>query len=128
MASPTKAGWSPVAETLQAPLKPEPAAATQSDQTGGVLACGGRAAAAGSRTRARIAQNVAEQAAHRVGTLAILTAVTVVGMAILQNVLQPDMAAAQQTPLYRLSALFLVLAAAGVAALQRAGLLSPQQL
>ena len=38
------------------------------------------------------------------------------------------MAAAQQTPLFRLSALFLVLAAAGLAALQRSGLVRPQDL
>ena len=38
------------------------------------------------------------------------------------------MAAAQRTPIYRLSALFLVLAGTGLAALQRAGLVTPQDL
>ena len=71
---------------------------------------------------------MAEQGARRIGFLAILTAVTVVGAAILQQALQPEMAAAQQNPLFRLSALFLVLAGVGLAALQRAELVSPQDL
>ena len=52
--------------------------------------------------------------ARRIGTLAILTAVTVVGASILQHALSPEIAAAQQTPLFRLSALFLVLAGVGI--------------
>lgn len=87
-----------------------------------------RSAANGSQTRVRIAGDVAEQGARRIGTLAILTAVTVVGATVLQQALQPEMAAAQQSPMYRLSALFLVLAGAGLAALQRAELVSPQDL
>src|SRR5881398_2051199 len=42
-----------------------------------------------------------------IGTLAILTAVTVVGASILQHGLSPDTAVAQHSPLFRLSALFL---------------------
>jgi serine/threonine-protein kinase len=60
--------------------------------------------------------------------MAILTAVTVVGAAVLQQALQPEIAAAQRTPVFRLSALFLVLAGAALAALQRAGLVTPQDL
>jgi serine/threonine-protein kinase len=60
--------------------------------------------------------------------MAILTAVTVLGAALLQQALQPEMAAAQQSPIFRLSALFLVLAGAGLAALQRAELVMPQDL
>jgi len=104
-----------------APCPPGPA--------GGVLRCGGRrSVATGSDTRARIADDVAQQGARRIGTLAILTAVTVVGVAVIEHALQHEMAAAQQSPLYRLSALFLVLAAAGLTALQRAELVSAQDL
>jgi serine/threonine-protein kinase len=96
---------------------------------GGVLRCQvGHAGSVGSRTQARVADDVAEQAAHRLGTMAILTAVSVVGIAVLQHGLQPEMAAAQQTPLYRLSALFLVLAAVGLAVLERSNALAPQSL
>ena len=84
--------------------------------------------AGGSQTHVRIAEHVAEQGAQRIGTMAILTAVTVVATSILQHALQPELVAAEQAPLYRLSALFLVLAAVGVAALQRAQLVSPQDL
>ena len=70
----------------------------------------------------------ADKASRRIGTLAILTAVTVVGASFLHHALSPDIAAAQQTPLFRLSALFLVLAGAGLAALQRSGLLTSQDL
>src|SRR5690242_19954388 len=62
----------------------------------------------GSKTRARIAGGIADEASGRIGTLAILTAVTVVGASILHHTLSPEIAAAQQTPLFRLSALFLV--------------------
>ena len=82
----------------------------------------------GTQTQARIANRVADGASRRIGTLAILTAVTVVGASLLQHALSPDMAAAQQTSLFRLSALFLVLAGAGLAALQRSGMLSSQDL
>ena len=80
------------------------------------------------RTHARIADAVAKQGAQRIGILALITAVTVVGVAILQQALQPETAAAQQSPLFRLSALFLVLAGIGLAVLQRSELLSAQDL
>lgn len=82
----------------------------------------------GPQTRARVAGEIADQESRRIGTLAILTAVTVVGASVLHHALSPDIAAAQQTPLFRLSALFLVLAGIGLAALQRSGLLSSQDL
>ena len=89
---------------------------------------GGNTAIAGTRTRARIAGAIADEASRRIGTLAILTAVTVVGASILHHALSPEVAAAQQTPLFRLSALSLVLAAVGLAALQRSSLLTSQDL
>src|SRR6185295_432559 len=58
-----------------------------------------RSGAAGSRTRARIADDVAQQGAGRIGTIATLTAVTVAGAVILEHPLQPEMAAAQQNPI-----------------------------
>ena len=63
-------------------------------------------------------------------TLVILTAFSApwVGITIAQHMLQPELAEAQRSPLFRLSALFLVLASAGLAALQRTKLLSPQTL
>jgi eukaryotic-like serine/threonine-protein kinase len=85
-------------------------------------------AGAGTKTRARIASGIADEASGRIGTLAMLTAVTVVGASILHHTLSPEIAAAQQTPLFRLSALFLVLAAAGLAALQRSAILTSQDL
>jgi len=108
-----------VTDALTAPVGP----------SGGVLHCGGyRSIASGSQTEVRIADHVAHAAARRIGTVAILTAATVVGAAILQHALQPEMATAQQTLVFRLSALFLVLAGAGLAVLQRAGLVTPQDL
>ncbi len=114
----------------------EPATQTTSSGTpasrkpaGGVLRCGGyRPTRSGSQTDARIADDVAQAAARRIGTVAILTAVTVVAAAMIQQALQPEMAVAQHTPVFRLSALFLVLAAAGLAGLQRAELVTPQDL
>ena len=87
-----------------------------------------RSGAGGSQTRGRLADDVAQQGARRIGTIAILTAVTVAGAVILEHALQPEMAAAQQNPLFRLSALFLVLAGASLAVLQRAELVSAQDL
>ena len=55
-------------------------------------------------------------------------AVTVAGLSLLQHLLQPEMAVAQQTPLFRLSALFLVLASVGLAALQRSDFVSAEVL
>lgn len=73
----------------------------------------------GSHTQARIAARAVEQSTHRLGTVAILTALTVIGLTLLQLLLQPRLAAAQQTPLFRLSALFLVLASVCLFALER---------
>jgi serine/threonine-protein kinase len=114
-----------LAETAALAAASDPAKAVE-----GALRCSPHrsAVAGGSKTKARISRSVAEQATRRIGTLAILTAVTVVGVAILQSALQPEMAAAHQTPLYRLSGLFLVLAAIGLAALERTGAVGPQEL
>src|SRR4051812_3642249 len=75
----------------------------------------------------RLENDVAWEGARRIGILAILTAVTVLGIALLQSLLQPELAA-HRTPLFRLSALFLVLSSAGLAALQRSNVCSPQRL
>ena len=113
----------------------QPTAVTESSasvpiQPGGAVLrrMGHKSAGPGTQTRARIARGIADEASGRIGTLAILTAVTIVGASILHHALSPDVAAAQQTPLFRLSALFLVLAGAGLAALQRSGLLTSQDL
>jgi hypothetical protein len=96
---------------------------------GAVLRRKGQSSAGpGTQTQARIAGGIANEASRRIGTLAILTAVTVVGASILHHALSPDIAAAQQTPLFRLSALFLVLAGGGLAALQRSALQTSQDL
>lgn len=87
-----------------------------------------QSAGPGTQTQARIAGGIADESSGRIGTLAILTAVTVVGAAMLQDALSPDIAAAQHAPLFRLSAVFLVLAGAGLAALQRSGLVTSQDL
>ena len=59
---------------------------------GGVLQCAAnRLRSDGHRTKARLDDDVAANAARRLGTLAILTAVTVVGMTLLQSVLQEKM-------------------------------------
>ena len=78
------------------------AGAAEAAPAGGVLRCGGRSVTGGTETHARIANDIARQGARRIGTLAILTAVTVVGAAILQAALQPEMAAAQQIGNHRL--------------------------
>jgi serine/threonine-protein kinase len=80
------------------------------------------------RSKARIDQRVAADAAHRLGTLAILTGISVVGMTLAQNALQPELAAAHRAPLFQLSALLLVLASLGLAALERCGLARAQTL
>jgi serine/threonine-protein kinase len=99
------------------------------DRHGGVLKCGKQSSfASGSLTHVRIADDVAKQGAQRIGILAIVTAATVVGNVVLQQMLQPEMAAAQQNPVFRLSALFLVLAGIGLAVLQRSDLVSAQDL
>ena len=104
-------------------------AAPAGSPTGGILRCAPeRLAAQTTRTRHRLENDTARDAARRLGTLAILTALTVVGVALLQDVLQPALAAVHQAPLFRLSALFLVLASAGLAALDRSTALSAQRL
>jgi len=75
---------------------------------------------------ARLADNIAEQSARRLGILAFFTAVSVVVMIVLQHSLQPELAPAHATPLFRLAALFLVLASLGVVALERSKL-APHQ-
>ena len=87
-----------------------------------------QSAGPGTETQERIAGDIADEASRRIGTLAILTVVTVVGASILHHTLSADIAAAQQTPLFRFGALFLVLAGAGLAALQRSALLTSQDL
>lgn len=81
-----------------------------------------------SRTKARVSDDVAEQGARRLGILAILSAVSLVVSVILKHLLQAELAAAQTTPLFRLSMLFLVLASIALAALQRSGAVRPQVL
>jgi serine/threonine-protein kinase len=76
----------------------------------------------------RLAEDVAEQGARRVGTLAVLTAVTIVAGTVIENALQPELAAAHETPLFRSATLFLVLASLGLAALERSKAVRPQLL
>src|SRR5258708_33232803 len=110
-------------------------AETQSTKTmslpgpGGFLRRAGERFAPRSTTPrgARLENDVAQEGARRIGTLAILTAVTVLGVALLQSFLQPELAA-HRTALFRLSALFLVLSSAGLAALQRSNGCSPRLL
>jgi hypothetical protein len=66
-----------------------------------------RLASRTTRTRHRVENDVAREAARRIRTMAILTGLTVVAVAVLQHLLQPELAAAHQAPLFRLSALFL---------------------
>ena len=122
--------WSPTAGSAYPGAGKSMTSATAvAEPNGGILRRGARPSSSGrSQTHPRVAAEVTEQSAQRIGTLAILTAVTVVGVAIVQYALQPEMAVAQETPLYRLSALFLVLAAIGLAGLQRSGLVSCQTL
>src|SRR5262245_28726891 len=95
---------------------------------GGVLHCPVDRLAGGQQTKGRVRDDLAEQGARRMGTLAILTAISVVATSLAKNVLQPEMALARMTPLGRLSMLFLILASVGLAALQRSGRLRPQVL
>src|SRR5215510_6226771 len=102
---------------------------TITEPVGRMLRCAdNRFGSDGPRTKARLDDDVAENAARRLGTMAILTAVTVVGMTVLQAALQPELAAAHETPVFRLSALFLVLSSVGLAALERSKLVRPQVL
>jgi hypothetical protein len=72
----------------------------------------------------RVADDVAEQASRRIGTLAILSAVTVVAMGLLQ----PQLTAIRNEPLFRSAGLCLLLASVGLAALERLKLVRPQML
>jgi serine/threonine-protein kinase len=94
----------------------------------GVLRCRANRLSGSSRTAARVRDDIAEQGARRLGTLAILTAISVVAAVTLKMLLQPELAAAYQTSLFRLSALFLVLASVGLAALQRSRSVHPQSM
>jgi serine/threonine-protein kinase len=114
--------------SLQGIAATQPSAPVPIQPGSAVLRLKRQSAGPGTPTQARIAGGIAAEASGRIGTLAILTAVTVVGASILHHALSPDIAAAQQTPLFRLSALFMVLAGAGLAALQRSALLTSQDL
>jgi serine/threonine-protein kinase len=92
----------------------------------GVLRCQANRLSGSSRTKARVRDDVAEQGARRLGTLAILTAVSTVVASVLKMLLQPEMAAAHASPTFRLCALFLALASIGLAVLQRSGSVRPQ--
>jgi eukaryotic-like serine/threonine-protein kinase len=81
-----------------------------------------------SDSKTRPDDNVAVEAARRLGTLAILTAVTVVAMILIQHTLQPELATAHNTPLFWLAALFLTLSSMGVAGVERSKLASAQTL
>jgi eukaryotic-like serine/threonine-protein kinase len=76
----------------------------------------------------RLAQVVAEQGARRLRTLAILTAITIVAWSAIQIALQPEVAASQEAPFVRLMALYLVVASAAVAALERFKVVTPEVL
>src|SRR5262245_56850357 len=109
----------PATEELAAPT-----IVTQSPPVGGILRCEpNRLNTGSSRTKARVADDVAEQSARRLGTLAILTAVSVVIANLAKHLLQPELSAAQATPLFLLSGLFLVLGSVGIAAVQRSGVI-----
>src|SRR5258708_36068165 len=73
----------------------------------------------------RFENDVAQEGARRLGTLAILTAVTVLGIAVLQGLLQPELAS-HRTPLFRGSALLLVLSSADLAALHGSNICTPR--
>ncbi len=116
---------------MKAILQPAPPDATvpMEEPAGGLLRCNVQSSleTAGT-THARIRDDVADKGARRIGVIAILAAVTVVGAAILQAMLQPEIAAAERSPLFRLSALFFCLAGVGLAALQRAEVVAAQEL
>jgi serine/threonine-protein kinase len=80
------------------------------------------------RTSTHLADQVAEEGARRVGILAILTAVTVVGKTLLQVLLQPEMIAGVRSPAFRVAALCLVLASVGLFVVQRARIVAAQVL
>ena len=93
---------------------------------GGVLRFDGNRLAGSPQSKVRLFDDIAEQGARRLGTLALLTAASVVASVVIKHMLQAELAAAQATPLFRLSMLFLILASVGLTALQRFGAVSPQ--
>src|SRR5262245_55696711 len=114
---------------MQATAETTPAATVTMDRpAGGLLRCHANRLAGRPRTDARVSDDAAEQGARRLGTLAILTAVSVVATTVVRSMLQPELSAAQATHLFRLSALFLVLASIGLAAFERSGIVRPQAL
>jgi len=120
--------WSPAADTAcPGAHESTPQTSVPWAHTGGILRCAERRVTSdGSRTQARIAADVAANTARRIGSIAILTAATTAGMAILPDVLEPEVAAVLRTPLYFLSAVFLVLSAVALAVVQRAEMVRPQ--
>src|ERR1017187_207842 len=89
--------------SLQGIAATQPSAPVPIQPGSAVLRLKRQSAGPGTPTQARIAGGIAAEASGRIGTLAILTAVTVVGASILHHALSPDIAAAQQTPLFRRS-------------------------
>src|SRR5690349_8534532 len=85
--------WSPTAETMYSPFLGD----SRAGPTDRILRFRVHDSAAGSHARTRIADDVAERAAGRIGTLAILTAITVLAASILEHALQSEMAAAEQS-------------------------------
>ncbi len=75
-------------------------------------------------TSVKLPPALVEKAAARLCMVSVTAAVTMVAMFIAQRFLQPEMAAAQQEPLVRLTALFTILVSAGFVAVQRLGLFS----
>src|ERR1700748_1888986 len=103
-----------------APVVESSASAAGSSPASCVLRCAPeRLSAQNTPARRQVENDAVRDAARRIGTMAMLTAVTVVGVAVLEDVLQPELAAAHQAYLFRLSALCLVLASVGLAALER---------
>jgi serine/threonine-protein kinase len=95
---------------------------------GGMLRCGWGRRSHSSGTKARIADDVAEQGARRLGTLAILTAVSVVASVVVKQLLQAELAPARSNPVFLLSTIFLILASVALAVAQRSGKVRPQTL
>ena len=114
---------------MQATAETSPTVTVAVDKpAGGLLRCDWNRLAGSPQSKARVFDDIAEQGARRLGTLALLTAASVVASVVIKHLLQAELAAAQATPLFRLSMLFLMLASIGLAALQRFGAVSPQVL
>ncbi len=76
--------------------------------------------------RMRLPPALIEKASERLCMVSVTAAVTMIAMFTAQRFLQPEMAAAQQEPVVRLTALFVILASAGFVAVQRLGLVSKE--